>query len=218
MRVTIRIGRTAGEIEQARDLVARVYAQFGVRFAEGSGDPATGTEGWPHRFLVAVADGTVVGAMGLYLRDTYVERFGGVTRAQVDAVVTAAGERRGRPLRELAKLAVDPSCRGWALGDALLAAAHSRAFALLEARRPPLVLACARRSIFRRGAQAGIRARLISSFPESPGHAQARTARNPMENRVLIPEVDVSRAVFERDLPLDLVLPDAPASASRGAG
>jgi hypothetical protein len=91
-------------------MIASVYnEQYGVVFSEDVYDLDNKIEPWPHRYLIGSLDGDVVAVCGMYMRSTYVERYGLVTGEDIVAALREAGvDGRYDPSnrREITKLVV----------------------------------------------------------------------------------------------------------------
>jgi GNAT superfamily N-acetyltransferase len=147
----------------------------------------------------------LAGTMGLYLEHTYVQRFGQVEREDIERVLAAAGASgRYDPtrLREAAKLVTRPECRGKNLGRFMLAFAYSRSFSQMAADAPHLLVVCSKRSIISHLYEPiGLRPRPIKPFPHYRVHERYRSATDPMESWLIIPDLDIPRRLDELELP-----------------
>jgi hypothetical protein len=191
-----------GDVLRCRQLVADVYhGQYGVVFSEDHYDLDAKIEPWPHRFVMGIVQGELVAVVGLYVRNTYVERFGLVTDEEIRAVLREAGlEGRYQPLhrREVTKLVVAPPYRHGRLSQLVTGCAFSRAFACLEDDRPTVVTLCSVRTIRGFVERLGIRTRYLKPFPFYKIHEKYRSESNPMDSYFVLPDVDVPP--FLRDL------------------
>ena len=170
-------------------------------FSEDHYDLDAKIEPWPHRFVMGTADGQLVAAVGLYVRNTYVERFGLVRDEYVLAVLREAGlHGRYDPLRrrEVTKLVVAPGFRHGRLSKLVTGCAFSRAFACIDADGPTVVTLCSVRTIRRFVERLGIRTRYLKPFPIYKIHEQYRSEANPMDSYFVLPDLDVPP--FLRDL------------------
>jgi hypothetical protein len=206
MKMRLTVAESEAEVLRCKQLIASVYnRQYGVVFSREGHDLDAKVEPWPHRYLMAVSGEALAATFGLYVRDTYVERFGGIHPEEIEETVALAapgGEYAGAPRRELTKLVVAPPWRTLGLSPAMYAAAHSRAFLDADLQRPPIVLTCMKRSIHGRVVERlGIRARHLKTFPVYKVHEQYRSPRDPMDSYLTLPDHDVP-PVFR-----DLVLP-----------
>ncbi len=202
MKLRLEIAAGSAAVLRCRQLVGEVYhRRYGVVFSSDTYDLDRKIEPWPHRFLMGFIGDELAAVSGLYLRNTYVERFGGVTDPEVGARLREAGlDGRYDPAarRELTKLVVAPRLRNSGLGPLFIAIAHARAFVELDAARPPLVTFCVVRSMRRLVERHGIRPRHLKPFPHYKVHELYRSERNPMDSYLVIPHLDVP-ATF-RDL------------------
>jgi hypothetical protein len=175
-----------------------------VVFSEDIYDLDAKIEPWPHRYLMGLLEGKVVAVCGLYMRNTYVERFGLVTDGEITAVLRDAGvEGRYDPSnrREITKLVVARPHRNLRITPALMAFSLARAFAEMEAERPPLVTFCAVRTMRRLIERHGIRTRHIKAFPRYKIHEAYRSESNPMDSYLIIPALDLPASYRDLEIP-----------------
>ncbi len=211
MRLQLRIAHTSGDVLSCQRLIAQVYNRhYGVVFSDDIYDLDAKVEPWPHRYLMALAGEELAVVCGLYLRHTYVERFGLVTDAEIEAHLEDAGVRGSydpRDRREVTKLVVAPPWRKLHLSPAIIAAAHSRDFMEMEAERPPLLTYCCVRTIAEGiMTRHGIRARRLKAFPKYKVHELYRSESNPMDSYLVIPAVDVPPAYRDLRIPGEYAL------------
>jgi hypothetical protein len=205
MKVLLRRAESRGDILRCRQLIAEVYNRdYEVVFSEDHYDLEAKVEPWPHRFLMALAGGELIAACGLYLHDTYVERFGQVTDADLERMVTAAGATGKFDVtrrREFTKMSVRHSWRGKGIAPWLTGAGHSKHFTDVEEDRAVMVF-CAKMSIitniFHR---AGLHTRTIKEFPFYKVHEFYRSPSDPMESRIILPHLDIPSRWYELALP-----------------
>lgn len=205
MRLLLQIDRASADVIKCRHLIAEVYnAQYGVVFSEDVYDLEAKIEPWPHRYLMGILGSELVAVCGLYTRNTYVERFGLVSDAEVAAALREAGvDGRYDPSnrREFTKLVVARPYRNLRITATLMGFALARAFADMESERPPLVTFCAVRTMRRLIERLGIHTRHLKPFPSYKIHEAYRSESNPMDSYLVIPDLDVP-ASFR-----DLVIP-----------
>jgi hypothetical protein len=196
------------DVDASRQLIRDTYRdRYGVSFTGGRPDPVQRVEPWPDRYVLARVGDEVVAAAGVYEQQTYVERFGGVTRDDIGRAALAAGAVPTRPVVEYTKLVVRPEWSGFGLGATFLAVTHSRGFLAPEGGPTPLVLACGKLSVFASlYERARIRTRTLAPFPVYPSHERYRSAVDPMESRVVVPELDLDPIMCALQLPLALDL------------
>lgn len=205
MKITLRVAESRIDVLRCRRLIAEVYNRdYEVVFSEDHYDLEAKIEPWPHRFLMALHDGELVAACGLYLRDTYVERFGQVSAQDLECQLERAGSRGEYDVacrREFTKMSVSHAWRGRGLAAWLTGAGHSKYFTEVEQDRAVMVF-CAKMSIidniFHR---AGLRTRTIKPFPFYKVHELYRSAEDPMESRLIIPRLDIPERWYELALP-----------------
>jgi hypothetical protein len=195
VRMRLEIAERSADVLRCRQLVAEVYnRRYGVMFSRDTYDLDAKIEPWPHRFLMGKVGDELSAVCGLYVRNTYVERFGLVTDEEVGARLREAGVDGAYDpgaRRELTKLVVAPHLLNSGLGPLFIAIAHARSFVELEAERPPLVTFCVVRSMRRLVERHGIRARRLKPFPHYKVHELYRSERNPMDSYLVIPHLDV---------------------------
>jgi len=206
VRVDVRIARSREEVARCQYAIAEVYnRQYGVVFSEDHHDLEAKIEPWPHRYLMVLHDGDLAATLGLYLRNTYVERFGQVQRAEFER--TLGGEYMSEDydvgrLREVTKLVVKPEYRGQNLSRFTLGCGHSRAFCQTEADAPHLITSCATRSIVAHIYEpSGLRYRYVKPFPMYKVHEFYRSPEDPMDSYLLVPEADIPPRWYGLELP-----------------
>lgn len=208
MTVKVERAESPADVRACRRLIRTMYQdRYGVSFTRGRPDPARRIEPWPDRFVLGRVGDTVVAAAGVYERATYVERFGKVTREEIARVAVAAGAVPTRQVVEYTKLVVAPQWSGVGLGAMFLAVTHSRGFLAPSGGATPLVLACGKLSVFNSlYARARIQTRTIAEFPVYPSHERYRAPSDPMESRLVVPELDLDPIFRSLQLPLTLDL------------
>jgi hypothetical protein len=206
--MALRLARTRADVLACQYLVAEVYnKEYEVVFSDDRYDLDAKIEPWPHRYIMGTVRGELVATAGLYLENTYVERFGDVSDQEIQQIIDAAG---GAPRfgaarkREITKVSVRRDRRGVGYGRFLLGCAHSRYF--LQSATPPekpvVLVCCAKRSIWEGlWHRAGIGTRRIKEFPFYRAHELYRSAEDPMDSRVIVPEIDIPARWYDRPLP-----------------
>lgn len=204
----LEIARTRGDVLRCQYLIAEIYnKEYEVVFSDDSYDLDAKIEPWPHRYLMGIVDGELVACAGLYLHGTYVERFGNVSDGEIDALIRdASGAPRfsAARKREITKVSVRRSARGKGYGRFFLGGAHSRDFLQVDTDpdEPAVVVCCARKSIWdNMWGGCEIRTRPIKAFPFYKVHELYRSPTDPMDSRLVIPELDVPRRLYERPIP-----------------
>jgi hypothetical protein len=207
MRLRLEIAESSADVLRCRQLVAEVYhGRYGVMFSRDTYDLDAKIEPWPHRFLMGKMGDELAAVCGLYVRNTYVERFGLVTDAEIAATLREAGvEGQYDPAarRELTKLVIAPRLRNSGLGPLMVAIAHARSFVELDSVRAPLVTFCVVRSMRRLVERHGIRPRHLKPFPLYKVHELYRSERNPMDSYLVIPHLDVPGSFRDLRIPGD---------------
>jgi GNAT superfamily N-acetyltransferase len=206
MKVEVRMARTRQDVARCQYAIAEVYnRQYEVVFSEDRHDLEAKIEPWPHRYLMVLHDSVLAATIGLYLRNTYVERFGQVCRDEFEHALGAdatAEQYDVSRLREITKLVVEPEFRGQNLARFTLGCGHSRAFCQTEAAEPHLITFCSKRSIVEHVYKpTGLDYRLIKPFPVYKVHELYRSAEDPMDSYLMVPDVDIPRRWYELALP-----------------
>lgn len=206
MNVEVRLARSREDVARCQYAIAEVYnRQYGVVFSEDRHDLEAKIEPWPHRYLMVLHDGDLAATLGLYLHHTYVERYGQVAHEEFDAAFgdAATAERYDLSrLRELTKLVVKPEYRGQNLSRFTLGCGHSRSFCQTDADAPHLITFCAKRSIVTHVYEpTGLRCRLVKPFPLYKVHELYRSAEDPMDSYLVVPEADIPPRWYELGLP-----------------
>jgi len=207
-RMALRVARTRGDVLQCQYLIAEVYnKEYEVVFSDDSYDLDAKVEPWPHRYLMGLVDDQLVCCMGLYVRQTYVERFGNVSDEEIDALIRESG---GSPRfaaarkREITKLSVRPDQRGHGYGGFMLGASMARDFLQVDGvpDEPHILVACSKRSLWDvLWHPAGIRTRVIKPFPIYKVHERYSSPQDPMDSRLVVPELDIPPRWYDRPIP-----------------
>jgi GNAT superfamily N-acetyltransferase len=206
MKLSFAIAQSAADIMRSRALIAEIYnREYEVMFSDDHYDLVAKVEPWPHRYLMGRINGELACAAGLYLHSTYVERFGLISDEDIGAMRLRAGlsDATGLPKREITKLVVHPKYRGLGLSRTLMGAAHARDFLQTDERTPNLLL-CSKRSLVSSiHNHVGIRPRLIRPFPIYKIHEFYASPADPMDSYLILPEIDVPPALYNRRIPGD---------------
>ena len=213
MILRISIAKTRAEVLRCQYFIAEIYNKhYQIMFSEDGHDLDARIEPYPQKYLMGTVDGQLVCAVGLYTRNTYVERYGGITDDELQAKLEEAGVSEayvGATRRELTKLVVRDGWESYGLARTILNAAHSRVFCEGDwdnDGRPVLLLICATMSILDRffAPKGPVRARYLAPFPRYPIHSEYRSEKDPMQSRLIIPDVDIPAALRELALPVEL--------------
>jgi hypothetical protein len=205
VKVRLEIARTPGDVLRCRHLIASVYnEEYGVVFSEDVYDLENKIEPWPHKYLMVLVNSDIVALCGMYVRNTYVERFGLVTDDDVALALRQAGvEGRYDPSnrREITKLVVAHPFRNRRLAPTVLAFSLAREFLEMDAERPPLATFCAIRTMRRLVERQGIRTRPLKPFPLYKIHEAYRSESNPMDSYLVIPDLDAPPLYRDLSIP-----------------
>ncbi|MBK9366252.1 MAG: hypothetical protein IPO67_22990 [Deltaproteobacteria bacterium] len=213
MILRISIAKTRAEVLRCQYFIAEIYNRhYQIMFSEDGHDLDARIEPYPQKYLMGTVDGLLVCAFGLYTRNTYVERYGGLTDEEVLGQLEEAGVADryvGATRRELTKLVVRDGWESFGLARMILNAAHSRMFCEGDwdgDGRPVLLLICGKVSIIERfwAPKGPVRARYLAPFPRYPVHSEYRSEKDPMQSRLIIPDVDIPAALRELTLPVEL--------------
>lgn len=203
LRVEVRLARSRSDIEACQQLMAETYLRaYGVVLTYGEVEPDGGVERFPDRYVMGLVGDELVASAGLYVHETYVERYGHLQSEEIARVTRAAGIEGGelRPRVEYTKAVVDPRWGRRGIGRHFIGATHSRAFLAVDG-ADPLVLCCGKLSVFRNLYEpVGLHTRTIKAFPLYRNHARYRTPNDPMESRLSIPELDIDPKWYHRPM------------------
>lgn len=217
MRVRISVAERQADILRCQYFIAELYNKhFEIMFSEDMHDLGARIEPYPHRYLMAVGpEQELVGVIGLYVRETYVERYGEITAEDIDTLLAEAGQQeqyRDASVRELTKLVVRPDLYKLGLARALHEIAHCPDFLRWRADGPVLLTFCAKVSLIRSMLVpvGRISSRFLAPFPRYPIHDEYSSNDDPMESHLVIPELDVPQDLLQLHLPVELELPFHP--------
>lgn len=214
MKLRIAIAERRSDVLRAQYFIAEIYNRhYQIMFSENIHDLEARIEPYPHRYLTGTVDGELVAAIGLYTRDTYVERYGEITEDEIQSQLQSAGvadRYQGAVKRELTKLVVKDGWEGMGLARRLHTVAHAAAFTDAGAAGPVLIMVCGKVSVIEHlfRPRGEVTARFMAPFPRYPVHEEYRSDQDPMESRVTIPAVDVPPQIRGLSLPLELELPE----------
>lgn len=206
-QLSLSLAETAEQIEACRVLITETYErEYGVRMSYDESDPNGSVERMPDRLVMGRSNGELVACAGLYIGETYIERYGEVDPAEVDRMVVDAGvlEETPRVHVEYTKAVVRKDLTGRGLGRLFFGAAHNRDFLSIDGRAPAL-LVCGKLSVLGLFRAVNIRTRRIREFPFYQNHARYRAPGDPMESHLIIPEIDIHPRWYDRSLPFTLV-------------
>jgi GNAT superfamily N-acetyltransferase len=202
----VKIAVKRAEVLHCQYLIAEAYNKhYDIFFSSDAVNLNARIEPYPDRYVMGMLDGELVATAGLYLRDTYAERYGEVTNSEIERLLVQAGASKkysARRKREYTKIVIRPDWQGCGIGRQFFKMTHVRTFLQLDAEGSCVVVACAKVSIFRGLHDAlGIRTRLIKPFPHYQVHTLYRTEDDPMETRLVIPDLDIPPEVYDQPLP-----------------
>jgi GNAT superfamily N-acetyltransferase len=216
MKLHVQLAQTAGELRECRKLLEDVYGRdYGVRFTEGDHHPDLCVEPYPDAFVMGLAGDELAVIGGLYLRNTYAERFGGMNWSALEPALRARGlphREADCVLREYTRLAVRPEYRGAGLGRRCCALTHSREFIAQQTDKHVLLFISAKRSIFREvHAKSRMETHYLKDFPVYLAHRKYAESHDPIEIRYMVADLDIPPELlsarlgrdhcFETDLP-----------------
>lgn len=205
-RLHVSLAETPEQVAACRALIAETYLrEYGVRMTPDEADPNGLRERMPDRYAMGVIGEQLVACAGLYIGRTYIEEYGQVTGEEIDRVLTDAGvwDPSPRVRVEYTKVVVREGWGRRGIGRLFIGATHSHTFLEVDG-RTPVLLVCAKLSILRMWRLIGIRTRLLKEFPAYRNHDRYRASGDPMESRVIIPELDIHRRWYDPTLPTTL--------------
>jgi hypothetical protein len=174
-------------------------------FSSDIADLDQAIEPYPDRYVMGLLEGKLVAAAGLYIRRTYVATYGGITDEEIDEKIAAAnmGHRySAKRKREYTKLVVRGNHNGLGIGRFFHAATHSKHFLEIGASEPHVLLVCAKQSIYRAMYPADrINTRILKPFPRYAVHEKYSSPDDPMDSRLIIPEIDIAPQWYSLALP-----------------
>jgi hypothetical protein len=202
----IKLATRRADALRCQYLIAEAYNRnYDIFFSSDAVNLDARIEPYPDRYAMGIIDGELVATAGLYLRATYIERFGQVSDDDIDTLLKDAGvfgRYCAQRKREYTKLVIRDDWEGRGLGLQFFMATHCRDFLQLETDEPCIISCCAKVSIFHQLYEtAGIRARLLKPFPVYQVHSLYRSAEDPMESRIIVPELDIPPDLYNRTLP-----------------
>jgi hypothetical protein len=204
LAIEIRMARRQSEVLACQYLIAEVYNRYyDIVFSKDNVDLNAKIEPYPHRYVMGLIDGQLVAAAGLYTNHTYVERYGAVTDQDIARVLQDAGvpDRLHRPRREYTKLVVHRDWEGYGIGRFFFAVTHSRDFVVGDG-EVPLLLSCAKHSVYHGLYDfVGVRTRLLKPFPIYKVHERYRSDDDPMDSRLVLPDIDIDPRWYNCRLP-----------------
>lgn len=222
MKLQISVAERQPDVLRCQYLIAESYNRdFGIMFSEDIYDLDARIEPYSNRYIMGKVGNEVVTAMGLYTHNTYVERYGDVSSADVRERLEEAGVEdlsAATRIRETTKLVVRRGWGGLGLSFLIRYASYTHRFLSDGLEGSFVAVVCARRSLldeFFYPGKSPIRARPLKPFPFYAVHAKYRTAEDPMESRLIIPELDIPEEIYRMSLPFEREIPDRPAGAAR---
>lgn len=209
MQLEIKLATKRGDVLRCQYLIAEAYNHYyEIFFSKDIVNLNARIEPYPDRYVMGLIDGEMVATAGLYLQYTYCERFGGVTDPDIEKMLLEAevsDRYTAKRKREYTKLVIREDWEGRGLGLHFFKASHSKDFLLQEADGSHVITCCGKLSMFTRlYTQAGINSRLIKPFPLYEVHSLYSSQDDPMQNRLIIPELDIPKEVLEQRLPMSV--------------
>ena len=206
--VELKVAESAGDIIKCQYLVAMAYNRYyKVFFSKDKYDLAAKIEPYPHRFVMAMVDGELAGVSGLYIRNTYIEKFGKVSEDDILSVFDKQNITRDdidlETKYEITKVVCTPKWLGYGLGAFLWGSANSKAFlySAFKDKPFPMVMACAKLSAFDYFERnTGIVTQKLKDFPVYKIHEFYSSSDDPMESRIIVSERDVPDFWYHLDL------------------
>ena len=210
--LTIKLAQNNLEVKQCKSLIEQVYYQdfHGITFSDTICDPEKRIERYPQYYLMGLVGNQLVAALGLYTKGTNGERHGKVSSHEITQLLQEAGvleKYSDYQLREVTKFVVKKEWRGQGIGKIMFGAAHSQDFIQINESQPTLLVSCSSVSIFNKFANGiGMRSRTIKPMPYYEIHKHYSSAENPVETRLIIPELDIPKYWLNFSLPTKISL------------
>ena len=199
----LRIAHSIKDRVHCKYLIASIYnAKYGIFFSKEMANPNARVEPWPHEFLMAFIDGQLAACAGIYIRSTYVDRFGNVAPQEFQSVLDAAlcsDQYTIENKCELTKLVVHPAYQRLGIDVFFGGAIHSKDFVNLKRAGDldnfsgdRIIVNCARRKMYDYFyGPLGIHTRKVKDFPRYAAHQKYSSADDPMETHMIIPHLDI---------------------------
>jgi hypothetical protein len=200
--IHIKIARTEAEIRACKGLIAENWKRnYDVNFSEEDFNLDKYTEKYPDAFAMGIVDEELVITGGLYIHENYTERFGGVTKKEIDEKLIKLGLRwkfNSSLAREYTKLAIRPSWEGKGIGKIMHMAIFNRNFLNYGSKLEHFYVLCAKDKIFNAlYAPHNLRTHYLKPFPYYDIHNLYRTREDSFESRMVIPSVDAPSFWYE---------------------
>jgi hypothetical protein len=207
----VKIATRRSEILQCQYFIAEVYnGAYNIVFSSDIADLNQAIEPYPDRYVMGLIDGKIVAAAGLYIRKTYVATYGGVTDEEIDLQIAATNMSHrytSKRKREYTKLVVRGDHNGMGIGRFFHAVTHSKSFVEIDASEPHILLCCAKRSIYNAMyPKERINTRFLKPFPHYAVHENYSSPDDPMDSRLIIPEIDIAPEWYNLELPVEFSL------------
>jgi hypothetical protein len=210
VKVQVQIARSRADVVRCQNAIAEVYNRdYEVVFSEDRSDLEAKIEPWPHRYLMVLHEGTLAATIGIYLRNTYTERYGQLERADFQRLIDGSGATGYSPdrMREVTKLVVPHAFRGRNLARFTLGCGHARDFCQVESDAPQLMTLCSKRSITKRSiidhvySPIGLKVRHLKPFPFYKVHELYRSPTDPMDSYLMVPDQDIPARWYDLRIP-----------------
>ncbi|MDA1353781.1 MAG: hypothetical protein O3A01_04830 [bacterium] len=195
------------EIIESQYLIAEVYNKYyKIFFSKDYSDLEAKIEPYPHRYIYAKVGDEIVGCAGLYTHNTYVEKYGDVSTEDIINTLLSLNldpnHYNLEEKREITKIVSKPEWVGKGIGAFIWGAAYSKFFLGNQTEKPPIITCCAKLSTFQYFEKfTGITTHKIKSFPEYKIHEYYRSQRDPMESRLVIPNLDIPNRWYNLKIP-----------------
>ncbi|BBD70629.1 hypothetical protein NIES4072_69960 [Nostoc commune NIES-4072] len=206
-RLIFKVAETEAEVLQCQSLIAQVYyKELGITFSS-TYNPENKIELWPHHYLMGLVNDELVSTISLYIHSTNLERYGGVTSEDIDSLLAETEvpcKYSGNYIRELTKFVVKENWRKKGIGKLLMAVAHSKNFIQINEEKPHLISITSKLSTFNYFLDPiGIKTRLIKLIPAFKIHELYSNERDPMQSRLIIPDIDIPKQWYNLKLPAE---------------
>ncbi|MBT5856360.1 hypothetical protein HOH87_07005 [bacterium] len=204
--ITLRVAQKRSDIIRCQYLIAERYNKYyKIFFSKDTADLNAKIEPYPHKFLMALHEDELVGVIGLYTHNTYIETFGNVSTGEIKKIShQLTKEKPNTTFVEVTKLVITSKWIGTHLSQLLLGAAFSKTFlsSSVNDSQNIIVGTCAKISVFKHlFTPVGISTHLIKDFPKYKVHELYGTKKNPVQSRLIIPELDVPKQLYDLQIP-----------------
>ena len=208
----LRIAEKRGDIIRCQYFIAEIYnKRYNIFFSNEKYDLNAKVEPYPDYYIMACVDSKIVGCVGMYLKNTYIKKYGNVSNEDIDKIIKEANLSEfysSEYVREVTKLVIDPKFSKTGLGALLIQAAYSKFFLNQgDQTAAYAVVFCGTLSSVKLHEPAQVSTRRIREFPFYSVHDKYRSSKDPMESHIVFPKQDIPKEVRDIAIPGTFVLP-----------